>query len=427
MPVITQQPVGATLAVGGATTLSVTAVGSVPLTYQWRRSGLALSGATTSSLLISNAQTYLIRVLGSALGLPSAVSDPSFLVVRDNALVGMNDNWDATMLEADATTAATTRLGLVPLVAGSKDAALVLTGNVHVGSHTVQVSSPEGPGGIVLLELHDLDASRPGGLAPVIASPPDALAVESGAPFTVRVLAYGTPPMTYQWIKDDLAIVGATAATYTVSAAAVGNVGGYKVVVGNAHGAVTSLLAGVELSNGPMGGAATQTMVGQGYLAGGSVTISNTLSYGGTPQSLGWSVVLPAGWSFASDAGISGDVKPAAGSTGMLEWAWSTVPASPVTFLYTVNVPAGDFGAKSFLATGIVRNSGSTQIIMVTPSPLTVSPVARYHSADTTLDERISLFELTRVIELYNTRNGTVRTGQYHAQGGTEDGFAPGP
>ncbi|MBI5767101.1 MAG: hypothetical protein HZA93_04850, partial [Verrucomicrobia bacterium] len=42
-------------------------------------------------------------------------------------------------------------------------------------------------------------------------------------------------------------------------------------------------------------------------------------------------------------------------------------------------------------------------------------------------DGRINLAELLRVIELYNHRAGTVRTGQYHVQSGTEDGFAPGP
>jgi hypothetical protein len=31
------------------------------------------------------------------------------------------------------------------------------------------------------------------------------------------------------------------------------------------------------------------------------------------------------------------------------------------------------------------------------------------------------------VIELYNYRVGTSRTGQYHVQAGTEDGYAPGP
>ena len=50
-----------------------------------------------------------------------------------------------------------------------------------------------------------------------------------------------------------------------------------------------------------------------------------------------------------------------------------------------------------------------------------------YHSADTDRDGRISVAELTRLIVLYNAREGTTRTGQYHAQAGSEDGFAPGP
>ena len=59
-------------------------------------------------------------------------------------------------------------------------------------------------------------------------------------------------------------------------------------------------------------------------------------------------------------------------------------------------------------------------------STATVS-LARYHAGDSNRDGKLSLFELTRVIELYNVRAGATRTGQYHAQGGTEDGFAPGP
>jgi hypothetical protein len=53
--------------------------------------------------------------------------------------------------------------------------------------------------------------------------------------------------------------------------------------------------------------------------------------------------------------------------------------------------------------------------------------LARVHSADSNRDGKISLTELTRVIELYNTRNGTTRTGAYKMQTGTEDGFAPSP
>ncbi len=49
------------------------------------------------------------------------------------------------------------------------------------------------------------------------------------------------------------------------------------------------------------------------------------------------------------------------------------------------------------------------------------------HAAGTPLDGKFNFSELRRVIELYNSRAGTVRTGQYRVVAGTEDGFAPGP
>lgn len=53
--------------------------------------------------------------------------------------------------------------------------------------------------------------------------------------------------------------------------------------------------------------------------------------------------------------------------------------------------------------------------------------ISTYHSSDyDPADGSISLFELLRIIELYNYRNGSVRTGEYHIETGTEDGFAPG-
>ena len=51
---------------------------------------------------------------------------------------------------------------------------------------------------------------------------------------------------------------------------------------------------------------------------------------------------------------------------------------------------------------------------------------AAFHSADSDQNWRLSLLELTRVIELYNTRDGTTRTGAYHTDVTTEDGFAAG-
>ena len=53
--------------------------------------------------------------------------------------------------------------------------------------------------------------------------------------------------------------------------------------------------------------------------------------------------------------------------------------------------------------------------------------LARYHAADSDRNGKIGLPELTRVMEFYHSRAGTIRTGAYHAAAGTDDGFAPGP
>ncbi len=54
-PLILTHPVGGTLVAGGRLTLSVVAEGSLPLTYQWRRNGVAIPGAVSSSYAIENA------------------------------------------------------------------------------------------------------------------------------------------------------------------------------------------------------------------------------------------------------------------------------------------------------------------------------------------------------------------------------------
>ncbi|WP_221031813.1 hypothetical protein [Actomonas aquatica] len=53
--------------------------------------------------------------------------------------------------------------------------------------------------------------------------------------------------------------------------------------------------------------------------------------------------------------------------------------------------------------------------------------LARYHSGDYDRDGYLSLTELLRVIELYNYREGTVRTGEYAPSPDSVDGFATGP
>ena len=55
-PVILAQPTDQTVMVGGTASFSVTAGGTPPLSYQWRFGGTNLSGATNTSLMLTNVQ-----------------------------------------------------------------------------------------------------------------------------------------------------------------------------------------------------------------------------------------------------------------------------------------------------------------------------------------------------------------------------------
>ena len=100
---------------------------------------------------------------------------------------------------------------------------------------------------------------------------------------------------------------------------------------------------------------------------GGTITFTVTLSYTGAPSALGFSVVAPSNWTFGAAGGANpADVAPGAGDTGELDFAWITIPASPVSFTFTVNYPASLAGNQDFKApTGIFRINGvATQTIL---------------------------------------------------------------
>jgi hypothetical protein len=72
-----------------------------------------------------------------------------------------------------------------------------------------------------------------------IVTQPVTQSVNLGSPVTLSVSTTGTTP-TYQWYLNGTLIPGATAASYTVSVAAIQNGGTYKVVATNSAGSVTS-------------------------------------------------------------------------------------------------------------------------------------------------------------------------------------------
>lgn len=106
----------------------------------------------------------------------------------------------------------------------------------------------------------------------------------------------------------------------------------------------------------------TNTLIAEG----GSVTFTATASYEGQPSALGWSVELPVEWILASVAGSNvPEIAPSKGTTGTLEFAYTSTPATKAEFTFVVRYPAGATAAKA-VSTVLVRANG--KLATLTPA-----------------------------------------------------------
>ncbi len=83
-PTVTTQPASQVVTAGNSTVLTVGAMGSFPLSYQWRFNGAYIAGATASTLILTNLQ------LGNVGVYSVNVSNPYATVVSTNALLTVN-------------------------------------------------------------------------------------------------------------------------------------------------------------------------------------------------------------------------------------------------------------------------------------------------------------------------------------------------
>ncbi|MBI5384078.1 MAG: immunoglobulin domain-containing protein [Verrucomicrobia bacterium] len=120
-PIIVAQPASRTTVVGVPVSLSATAVGTPPLDWQWRKDGVNLAWATSSSVTVTNPQLadsgHYSVVVTNAFG--AATSGVATLTVQEGLLVSVFDdpryvdtrgNYDS---ESDTVQASITSLGYV--------------------------------------------------------------------------------------------------------------------------------------------------------------------------------------------------------------------------------------------------------------------------------------------------------------------------
>lgn len=85
-PSITTQPAGSTVQVGATAAFSVVAAGTAPLSYQWRKNGTNIAGATTASYT-----TPALTLADSGAAYSVVVTNPAGSVTSANAVVTVQD------------------------------------------------------------------------------------------------------------------------------------------------------------------------------------------------------------------------------------------------------------------------------------------------------------------------------------------------
>jgi hypothetical protein len=86
----------------------------------------------------------------------------------------------------------------------------------------------------------------PSGTVPVLSGPQNTLAAVGGSA-ALTVSANSSPPLTYQWFFNSNVVSGATMGSLLITNISLTNFGFYHVVVGNASGSTTSVVARLEL------------------------------------------------------------------------------------------------------------------------------------------------------------------------------------
>lgn len=287
---ITQQPVDTAVNPGSSFSLSVTATGSAPITYQWKKDGSAISGATSATYTVasaasSHAGNYTVVVtnpVGSVTSSAAAVMVRTAPVILTHPLT-QSFNAGATI------TLSVSASGSSPFSYQWYKGTSAIPG-ATASTYTLTSAQASDAGGYKVVVTNALGTATSNtatltlNIPVTITQQPVGANVSSGAPFTLRVTASGSAPITYQWKKDGTSIPGATTASYTVASATSSHAGSYTVVVTNPAGSVTSTAAAISVGSAP---AITTHPLTQGFNSGSSVTLTVSAT-GLAPLSYQW-------------------------------------------------------------------------------------------------------------------------------------------
>lgn len=249
-PAITTQPQAVAVTEGQAASFAVTASGTAPLSYQWRRNGATIAGATTASYTLAAA------TLGdSGAQFSVVVSNSAGNVTSGDAALTVNpaivapaittQPQNATVTAGQTATFTVVATGTAPLAYQWRRNGADIAGATSA-SYTTPATTVADSGAVFSVRISNA-APTPAvsngatltvnalPTAPAITTQPQNATVTAGQTATFSVVATGTAPLAYQWRRNGVDIAGATGASYTTPATTLTDSGAvFSVRVSNA-------------------------------------------------------------------------------------------------------------------------------------------------------------------------------------------------
>jgi hypothetical protein len=337
-PSITTQPTSQTVTAGQAATFNVTATGTAPLSYQWRRSNVAISGATSSSYTtlptttLDSGSTFVVVVSNAAGTVTSATAT---VTVNAAPVVPSITTQPASQTVTAGQTATFTvaATSTAPLNYQWQRDAVAISGATSSTYTTPATTSSDSGAQFTVLVSNAIGSitSNPATLtvnaaavAPSITTQPSSQTATAGQAATFTVAATGTAPLSYQWRKNGVAISGATSSIYTTSATTSSDSGTqFTVLVSNTVGGVTSSPATLTVTSSaafPAWVSPSLVRVGQTDAPG---TTSSVALFGARGETVDSQVIVQAPSGGLTNLNVSASAL--AGPSG------ATIPASSVT------------------------------------------------------------------------------------------------
>ncbi len=372
-PSITTQPVNKTVTAPAAASFSVVATGDPTLTYQWRRNGVAIGGATSAAYALNptavsdSGATFDVVVTNGA---GSATSTAALLTVNGAPVPPSITTQPAstTVTAPGAATFSVVATGDGPLtyqwkrnggnIIGATSATYVRTPTaVAENGSTITVVVTNGAGSVTSAAAILTVNAAP--TAPSITGQPANVAVTAPAAATFSVVATGTAPLSYQWRRNGVAIGGATTASYVLDPTVVSDNGAsFDVVVTNAAGSATSSPATLTVFEG------VASAVFEAHFEGGADGFAYADDLFGTVQpTFASGAIVPGGGFTGGGAqvtvgGINGSNTSNISGGWHRSFALASTAAATVTFRYRLtanNLDSGELGRMMVSLNGVLK------------------------------------------------------------------------